>query len=298
MSPGRQLYTFLVHLRVHYQLLILSGGYLLGGLYAPEMQWSPFILHFFTVHVLLNGGVTAYNSYWDDDDGPIGGIEDPPKMAPWMHPAALLVQAAGLPLIWPEGPTFVGLWLLTMALSVAYSRERPRWKGRPLLSLVAVGVGTGTNTFWMGYLAASRPPLSQPELGPWMLLAGLGVATLLLSLYPVSQVFQMEDDRARGDITFAARFGLKGVRRFFAVAYPLGLFTVTVTLDWVSPTPALAVAFFAAGALGGALNAVQLWRLTGDASEYRAIMRLKYGASLSFVLFVVGCLLWRFSVSS
>ena len=39
-----ELRAFLVHLRVHYQLLILSGGYLLGGLYNRELALQPFLL--------------------------------------------------------------------------------------------------------------------------------------------------------------------------------------------------------------------------------------------------------------
>lgn len=285
MIPRSEVWAFFVHLRVHYQLLILSGGYLLGGLFVPQLQLQPFLLHFFTVHILLNGGVTAYNSYWDDDEGPIGGVEHPPKMQPWMHHAALLVQAAGLPLIWSQGPQFITLWLLTMALSVAYSRKGPRWKAHPLLSLVAVGIGTGTNTFLMGYLAAGNAGLD-----PFILLAAAGVATLLLSLYPVSQVFQMKEDLERGDVTFAARFGLVGVRRFFLAGYALGLGTVSATLYRVHPE--LGLAFFVAGGLGGLINGAQLWRLKGLRHEYKAVMRLKYGASMSFVLFISACLSW------
>ncbi|MCA9554049.1 MAG: UbiA prenyltransferase family protein [Myxococcales bacterium] len=280
-----ELRAFLVHLRVHYQLLILSGGYLLGGLYNRELALQPFLLQLLNVHVLLNGGVTAYNSFWDDDDGPIGGVEHPPKMRPWMHHAALALQALGLVLAIPRGATFVALWLITMALSVAYSRRGPRWKGHPWLSLAAVGVGTGTNTFWMGYLAGGGRALD-----PFMLAAGLGVAALLLSLYPVSQVFQMDEDRANGDHTFAATYGLAGVRRFFVVGYAVGLATVTATLHAVHPT--VGIVFGGVGAAGAVLNGAQLWRLTGATSEYRAVMRLKYGASLSFVVFITACLVW------
>ncbi len=273
------LVAFLVHLRVHYQLFVLSGGYLLGGLYAERPALPSFVLHFFVVHVLLNGGVTAYNSYWDDDDGPIGGVENPPKMAPWMHHAAIVVQLAGLPFAYRAGPVFSGLYVLTMLLSVAYSRKGPRWKGHPVLSLVAVGIGTGTNTFWMGALAAGR------AFDVWLVIAGVGVALLLLSLYPVSQVFQIEEDEANGDRTFAVAYGLAGVRRWFATAYTVGLALVVATLVRVHVEIGIAVGVL--GAIGGLVDARLLWSLRGEASEYRAVMRLKYTASLSFVVGVV-----------
>ena len=284
----REVWHFLIHLRLHYQLLILPGGYLLGALYSPAITWAPFLLQFFNVHVFLNGGVTAYNSYWDKDEGPIGGLKAPPPMTGWMHPASLVVQSIGLLIAWREGLLFIVLYGVTMVLSVAYSWPRIRWKGHPQLSLVAVGVGTGTNTFLMGYLAAGGAGLSGP-----MTVAALGVALLLLSLYPVSQVFQIEEDAARGDTTFATRYGLQGVVRWFAVTYPVGLGLATYVLYQVRPE--LALAFGVTGTGGYVLNLTQLRGLTGATEEYEKVMRLKYGASLSFVGFLVACLVWLFS---
>jgi 1,4-dihydroxy-2-naphthoate octaprenyltransferase len=281
-----ELVTFFVHLRWHYQLLILSGGFLLGGLYHPQLALRPFLIQFLNVHLLLNGGVTAYNSYWDDDDGPIGGLENPPKMTKWMHPASIAVQLIGLVLAVPEGVWFVALYLLTMALSVCYSSRSIRWKGHPLKSLICVGIGTGTNTFLMGYLAAG-----DQDPGVLLLVAASGVALMVLSIYPVSQVFQIDQDGARGDRTFAVAFGLEGVRRFFAVAYPIGVAVVSASLFLTDRL--LGIAFAVVGAIGGLINARTLFRLEGKPEEYRPVMRLKYRASLSFVLFLVACLVLR-----
>jgi 4-hydroxybenzoate polyprenyltransferase len=281
----RELWWFFVHLRWHYQVFILSGGYLLGGLFQPQLHPAPFLLQFANVHLLLNGGLTAYNSYYDEDEGPIGGLEAPPPMRPWMLPASLAVQGLGLVLAVREGPVFVGLFAVTMGLSVLYSAPRFRWKGHPILSLVAVGIGTGTNTFLMGYLAAGDQPLSVGVAA-----ASLGVSALLLSLYPVSQVFQIEEDAERGDRTFAVAFGLGGVRRFFVGCYALGL-PVVVTSLW-SVRWWAAVGLGIAGLLGGIGSYWTLSRLSGQSDEYRIVMRLKLGASMSFVGFLVACLSW------
>ncbi len=273
-------FAFLLHLRPHYQIFILSGGYLLGGLYVVTPQWSTFLTQFLVVHLLLNGGVTAYNSWWDQDQGPIGGLEKPPPMQPWMHPASLALQGVGLALAWPQGLGYSSLYLLTMILSVFYSARYRfcRWKGRPWLSMVAVGIGTGTNTFLMGYLAAGG------ALRPRMAIAALGVAALLLSLYPVSQIFQVSEDTKNGDLTFAARYGVAGVRRWFVVTYPLGLLITSLTLMAVRTQ--LSLIFAAVGLLGGLASGLQLRGLVGEVREYRAVMRLKYGASLGFVVFL------------
>ena len=72
--------------------------------------------------------------------------------------------------------------------------------------------------------------------------------------------------------------------------YPVGLVVASACLYPVRPT--IAVAFAVVGLAGYALNLFQLSRLTGAAEEYEQVMRLKYGASLSFVGFLVGCLAW------
>jgi len=279
-----QAWAFFVHLRWHYQVFILSGGYLLGGLFQPLDAPLAFCLQFLNVHLLLNGGVTAFNSYYDEDEGPVGGLERPPPMTGWMMPASLVLQMVGAALAASEGVAFLVLWGLTMVLSVFYSAPPFRWKSRPWPSLVAVGVGTGTNTFLMGYLAAGDDGLNLR-----IVVAAVGVALLLLSLYPVSQVFQMDEDAARGDRGFAVTYGLEGVKRFFAVSYPSGLLLASFPLALVRPALGLGLAL--AGGVGGWLTGRTVLRLQGTPGEYRTVMRLKYGASVAFVLFTTAALL-------
>ncbi len=281
----RSLWHFFVHLRWHYQVFVLSGGYLVGGLFQPLQTPREFILQFLSVHLLLNGGITAFNSYFDEDEGPIGGIENPPPLDGWMLPASIIVQLAGLVLAWREGAVFVGLYVLTMVLSVLYSAPPFRWKSSPVLSLVAVGVGTGTNTFLMGYLAAGDFGIDGRTV-----VGGLGTATLLLSMYPVSQVFQIEEDRERGDLSFAVHFGLEGVKRFFAASYPVGLLLTSAAL--ASRRADLGLGFLIAGTAGGLITARTLSRLQGSSEEYRVVMRLKYSASLAFVGFLTAALIY------
>lgn len=284
---ARELWAFVVHLRLHYQVFILSGGYLLGGLLQPEIHLVPFSIQFVNVHVLLNGGVTAFNSYFDEDEGPIGGLENPPELARWTLMASVFLQLAGAAIGWLQGPWFVGLVLSTILLSVAYSAPPLRWKGHPWLSFVAVGIGTGTNTFLMGYIAAGPEPISAT-----VLLAAMGVALLLLSLYPVSQLYQMQEDAARGDVTFATRYGVRGVQRLYRTVYPIGLLFAAAGV--FSVRPVLAGALLLGGAAGGTWAHRVLNRLRGRPEEYRGVMRVKYGASLSFVSLAAVWLGWSF----
>ena len=76
LAKARQastLWTLLVHLRLPFQLLlapVFLWGWLLAG---GGLSWT-FALAFLAFHVFLYGGVTAFNSYYDRDEGPVGGL--------------------------------------------------------------------------------------------------------------------------------------------------------------------------------------------------------------------------------
>ncbi|TVR16612.1 MAG: hypothetical protein EA391_07435 [Balneolaceae bacterium] len=275
----KEIKDFLLHLRLHYQFFILSGGYLLGGLIADEMNTTQFWLQFLNVHILLFGGATAYNSYWDKDEGPIGGLKHPPKMTAWMHKVSLLFMFAG----WAWAITVNIAYFLVFGISVAlfwlYSTPHARWKGRPLASMVAIALSTGTNSVLLGFWAAGG------MFTPALFAASAGAALILLSLYPISQVYQIEEDSKRGDKTFTMRFGLNGVKLFFRFSYLSGLILLTLGFYAIYTAPAI-VLFITALLSFFILNAF-VKRLEGVIREYPIVMKIKFAASLAFVLFLI-----------
>ncbi|REL32800.1 hypothetical protein DYD21_13305 [Rhodohalobacter sp. SW132] len=277
----REIFHFILHLRLHYQFLILSGGYLLGGFMAGEMNTQQFWMQFLNVHILLFGGATAYNSFWDKDTGPIGGLKNPPKMTQWMHPVSILFMFAGLILSLWVGLLYALVYFISLVLFWLYSTPLARWKGDPILSLIAIGISTGMASVLLGNLAAGGA-ISWP-----VLLSSVGATFILLSLYPVSQIFQMEEDMKRNDRTFAIAFGVTGVKRFFTTSYISGSLILLLSIFWVSPVAAAVL--FVGTALSGMFIASFIYRMTGDADEYAVVMKTKFFASLLFVsFFLVG----------
>ncbi|MFU8859524.1 MAG: UbiA family prenyltransferase [Cyclonatronaceae bacterium] len=283
MKLTRQITDFLLHLRWHYQLFILSGGYMMGGLFSGVTDTVMYLVQFANVHLLLFGGATAFNSWYDRDSGPVGGLRNPPKMQPWMLQASWGLQIAGGCLAVLAGWQFFLLYMLSMFFFWLYSAPGPRWKGHPLLSLAGIGISTGTGSFLMGFSAAGHEFLSLHVIA-----ASLGVAMVILSLYPVSQVYQMVDDMKRGDQTFFIRYGLAGVRRFFAGMFFPGLLILALAL-WYEGQRTIALLLPAAGMPAGALIALLLYRLIGNREEYKIVMRIKYLTSLLFVMFILAC---------
>lgn len=275
--------NFIIHLRLHYQFFILSGGYLLGGLLSIDPDWTQYGMQFINVHVLLFGGATAFNSYWDKDEGPIGGLKNPPKMEYWMRNASVILQIAGLLWAIHAGLFFTLVYASSMLFFWLYSTPLARWKGRPVLSLVAIGISTGTNSTILGALAAGT------DVSWILILAGFGTALVMLSLYPVSQIYQTDEDLARGDLTFAIYYGLAGIRRFFSVAFLTGIAAVSTALFFAEPFTAYT--FGGLGFLVWIVLLAWIFSLKGNIAEYDQVMKIKLTASVSFVIFLVTALL-------
>lgn len=288
MNPSASFTTqfrhFIVHLRLHYQFFILSGGYLLSSLFLDQVEWTSFSLQFLNVHVLLFGGATAYNSYWDKDEGPIGGLKNPPKMTRWMWVVSMGMQWAGLAWALTVGMSYAIIYLVSLILFWLYSTPLARWKGKPILSLFAIGISTGTNSFLMGYLAGGGEPLSVTQG-----FTAFGVACIILSLFPASQIYQIEEDKERGDRTFAMAFGLQGVRIFYSIMFLTGTWIIASFLYKADSN--LGLIFGGLGMLAFLGISIILFKLEGKQEEYGLVMKIKFLASFSFVAFILSTLL-------
>jgi len=275
----RKLLHFILHLRLHYQFFILSGGYLLGGYLSDQMYAAQFWIQFFNVHVLLFGGATAYNSWWDKDEGAIGGLKHPPKMEKWMHPASLLLMFTGW--VWSifTGFEYAAVYGTSLLFFWLYSTPHARWKGKPLLSLAAIAVSTGFNSVLLGLWAAGG------VFNAAVLLSAVGASTILLSLYPVSQIFQIDEDRNRGDETFTAHYGLESTKKFFVISYLFGLSFLSFGLYLAEGV--IGPIIFILGSFSFLIIRRMINPMEGRKAEYKNVMKTKFFASLSFVLFLM-----------
>jgi 1,4-dihydroxy-2-naphthoate octaprenyltransferase len=244
-----------VHLRLHYQLFFLSPlfiwGFMLGGASLSRRA----IIGFVSFHIFLYGGITAYNSYYDRDEGPVGGLRSPPPVIEALLPFSLVVQFIGLALAGAVGFWFALLYVAVMLLSVLYSHPRHRWKAKPIGSLFIVAFGQGAVGYLGGWLCGAQPPRSLVSLNPML---GLCVATLsAVGLYPLTQIYQIDEDRARGDQTFAVAFGADASFKFALACIlvaGLAITTLVFRLFGVGDVVLLGAVY------AGLFAVVELWR--------------------------------------
>ena len=282
----KQIGNFVLHLRLNYNFLILSAPFLLGAFYVSKIiNVYSFLYLFVVAYIFLFGGVNAYNSYFDKDEGPIGGLEKPPKMEKWMLVASWCFQIAGLALSLWSGYIYTVLVIMTIFLSWLYSGMKFRFKGRPILSLITIGIGIPLCMTFMGYIAAGGNTITTQ-----LILGAIGSALIIMSMYPFSQVYQIADDEKRGDITFTVRYGATGVKRIFYSIFPLGIILLSLSF---SSKPLLSIMMIAIGSTAY----IAIWgiikNISGIRSEYKIIMNTKYYSGIAFTLAIILLLMTR-----
>jgi 1,4-dihydroxy-2-naphthoate octaprenyltransferase len=195
-----------LHLRFPF-VYVLSPIFVWGA-WRSSGAWSArTTLGFLLVHLALYPGANAFNSAYDRDMGPIGGLARPPVVPAGLALGSTLLQLTGAALAPLVGWTFAIAYLALWGVFSAYSHPRTRWKRSPAASTAAIVLGQGGLGFVLGWSAATADPPVSAE-GLWALLvACAGVA----AMYPMTQVYQLAEDAARRDRTLAAVLRPAGV---------------------------------------------------------------------------------------
>jgi 1,4-dihydroxy-2-naphthoate octaprenyltransferase len=272
-----------IHLRLHYQLL-LAPIFLLGYFLTGHPPDGNFWLAFLAFHVFLYGGITAFNSYYDRDEGPVGGLAHPPPVTKALLPFSLVVQGLGIPLAALVNISFLTIYLLIFGLGLAYSYPWIRLKSRPLAGLVTVGLGQGVLASLGGW-ASALPQLGQVDGLSWMGI--LAITLITVGFYPLTQIYQIQEDLRRGDLTFAAWVGPKRTFRFALTTQTVGAImlvgVIGLILGWNS---ALVVAVVYGALAGATLHWASTFQETHILANYRRITAINAFSSLGFMGFM------------
>lgn len=210
---GRRL-DYLLHLRPAEWPIMAAHtavGYLLAvGLRAAGGEHlGPALLGLLLWVACLNGGTLALNSAFDRDEGDIAYLRNPPPPPRRLAAFALGLMTAGQVAALALPPLFAALYAVCFLLSVLYSVPPFRLKAVAGADWLINMAGFGTLTPLAGWATTGRPvdPVA------WLVL--LGFCPLFAALYPLTQLYQLEEDARRGDRTLAL---MLGVRRSLDVA--------------------------------------------------------------------------------
>lgn len=283
--------TYITLLRLPFQFL-LSPIFLWGYLLAGGTLNVRLLLAYLSFHLFLYAGGTALNSYYDRDEGPVGGLAHPPPPPKYLLEFSLVWQLIGFLLAVAVNLTIASIYFVMFWMSIAYSHPRIRFKGRPLAALATIMLGQGILPFYAGWAAARGGLAGAGEIST--LIAALGATLIIGGMYPLTQIYQLDADAARGDLTSARFLGVENSFRTALVSIALGgagaVYIAVTKFSWLEGAGlALFLMLFLAAVLRWHTRFFSLTVM----QNFKTVMQLYAGVTLPFFAWILFHLVLR-----
>ena len=209
-----------LHLRIPFSYFLLPV-YLFALAISPNLEESRLLWSFVIIHFFLYPASNGYNSYFDKDEQSIGGLKNPPPVEKGLYLTALLfdIIAIGLAVVMIN-TLFAVMLLIYGLISKAYSHPLIRLKKYPIGGWLAAGLFQGFFTFLMSYVAINNFELENLLVARVLVPASL-TSIMLWGNYPMTQVYQHEEDARHGDRTMSLLLGIRGTFTFVLVVFIL-----------------------------------------------------------------------------
>lgn len=199
----------LLHLRLPFSFFLLPVFLFACAVSAESLRLFAFLIAFVAWHVWVYPASNGYNSYFDKDEGAIGGLEKPPPVSRHLYAVALLFDTVGIALGALISWQFAIALFIYGIVSKAYSHPMVRLKKYPLISLLTVSIFQGFFVFISSVQALTGKDWSELMTAQWLLPAALS-SLMLIGSYPMTQIYQHEEDARRGDLTISRLLGIRG----------------------------------------------------------------------------------------
>ena len=180
-------------------------------------NWIDILIVFTAIHLFLYPASNGYNSYFDKDEQSIGGLKHPPKVSTELYWASLLFDGLAIGMGLLVSLEFSLMLFVYGLVSKAYSHPSIRLKKYPLISWFIAGLFQGAFTLIMVIVGLKK--IGFHEIDWTIIHPALLSSALLWGSYPMTQVYQHEEDARRGDITLSLKLGVKGTFIFTGVVF-------------------------------------------------------------------------------
>jgi 1,4-dihydroxy-2-naphthoate polyprenyltransferase len=191
-------------LRFHFSFFLLPV-YLFALSQVEDVNWATALFVFLILHLLVYPSSNGYNSYMDKDETPIGGLKNPLQPTKELFYITVVMDAIAVVLsIFISFSFALGILLYILA-SRAYSYRRIRLKKYPVTGFLTVFIFQGAAIFFITYHAISNHKTLDVPMLPCL------ISSLLIgALYPLTQVYQHQEDRKDGVISISYLLGKRG----------------------------------------------------------------------------------------
>jgi 1,4-dihydroxy-2-naphthoate octaprenyltransferase len=209
------LHSTLQLLRFHF-LFFLMPVYFFALSQVNHINWYNAALVFVILHLFVYPASNGYNSYMDKDTSPIGGLKNPLQptrqlfiVTVWMDITAVVISFF---ITWLFA---LGIFLYIIA-SRAYSYRKIRLKKFPITGYMTVVIFQGAVTFFLVYHGADSNHTTHVPV-----ISIVASSLLIGGFYPLTQIYQHEDDIKDGVKTISYKLGYTGTFIFTGIVYAL-----------------------------------------------------------------------------
>ena len=183
------------------------------------------VLIFIILHLLVYPASNGYNSYMDRDTDSVGGIKKPMQPTKQLFHITLLLDATAVILSCLISLYFVLGIIAYILASRAYSYRGIRLKQYPVIGYLTVVIFQGAITFFLVMHGSSN---DKTLFAP--LFSMVAASLLIGGFYPLTQIYQFEQDKADGVTTLSMLVGYKGTFIFTAIIYFFAVSTLAYQL--------------------------------------------------------------------
>lgn len=209
-------------LRFHFSFFLMPV-YFFALSQVKIINWRHALLVFFILHLLVYPASNGYNSYMDRDTSAIGGLKSPMEPTSQLFFVTVVLDSLAIVLSFLISPVFaIGIFFYIVA-SRLYSFRGVRLKKYPVTGYLTVIIFQGAVTFLLVYHASDvNHTLHIPVL------AMIASSLLIGGFYPLTQIYQHDEDYKDGVITISYLLGYKGTFIFTGIIYAFAF----ITLGW------------------------------------------------------------------
>jgi len=158
-------------------------------------------------HILAFPSSNGYNSYHDQDEGPIGGLAAPPKATKLLLYVSNLMDGTAILLSFLINNYFAFFVAVYIIASRLYSNRNIRFKKFPIIGFLVVFIFQGAWIFCANIFALSSSDLFS---NPSVIFSAIASSFFIATIYPLTQIYQHEADHKDGVKTLSMLLGIKG----------------------------------------------------------------------------------------
>lgn len=226
------LHSTLQLLRFHFSFFLMPV-YFFALSQVNHIDWHNAMLIFLILHLLVYPASNGYNSYMDRDTSPIGGLKNPLQPTKQLFIISVCMDIVSIMLSFFISWLFaVGIFLYVLT-SRAYSYRKIRLKKYPVTGYLTVVIFQGAITFFLVYHGAESNHTTNVPV-----ISMVASSLLIGGFYPLTQIYQHEEDVKDGVKTISYKLGYKGTFIFAGIIYVLAFCTLGLqfflNLEWMN----------------------------------------------------------------